>query len=324
MKLVNLEGNVNAFRISQAPLQAFGELITYKHTRYEEIPKRIADADIVIINKSIMDEGSLKHAEKVKLICEAATGFNNVDLEYCRKRGIAVANVGDYSTDCVAQHTFAMLLSLLERLPGYNRYVKEGSYSASRDFSHLEPAFHELSAMKFGVVGMGNIGRKVAKIADAFGAEVLAYSASGSRYEGLPYRQVSFPELLTESDVISIHCPLTDKTRGLFSYEVFCQMKPSAVLLNLARGPVVCGPDLARALKEGLIYGAGLDVFETEPIEPGSPLLSIKDDNRLMVTPHIGWGSVEARTRLLLEVAENIRAFLDGRKRNRVDELADI
>lgn len=323
MKLVNLEGSVNAFRLSAAPLEAFGELVAYERTRYEEIPERIRDAEIVIINKSVMDEGSLKGAKKLRLICEAATGYNNVDLVYCRAHHIAVANVGDYSTDCVAQHTFAMLLSLLEHLSEYDGYVKSGGYGKSLEFSHLEPAFFELSGKKFGIVGMGHIGQKVARIAEAFGAEVLTYSASGKAYE-FPYRQVSFSGLLSESDVISIHCPLTDATKGLFSYEAFRQMKPEAILLNLARGPVVCGRDLARALEEGLIYGAGLDVFEKEPIEPDHPLLSVTRPERLILTPHIGWGSVEARTRLLFEVAENIRAFLAGESRNRVDESDDF
>lgn len=319
MKLVNLEGNVNAFGLSQAPLQAFGELVTYENTSYEEIPDRIRDAEIVIINKSVMDAGVLAGAQKLRLICEAATGYNNVDIDYCRAHGIAVANVSGYSTDCVAQHTFAMLLSLLEHLPVYDRYVKDGNYGRSREFSHLEPAFQELSGKKFGIVGLGNIGQKVARIAEAFGAEVLAYSASGKKY-ALPYRQVTWQELLSESDVISVHCPLTERTRNLFDYEAFWQMKPTAIFLNLARGPVVCAEDLVRALEKGLLYGAGLDVFEREPLAADSPLLQFAEQDRLLLTPHIGWGSVEARARLLSEVAENIRAFLAGKKRNRVDE----
>ena len=318
MKIVNLEENVNAFRLSQSPIEACGELISYAHTDYAQIPERIRDADIVIINKSRMDEGSLKGAKKLKLICEAATGLNNVDLNYCCQKGIGVANVEGYSTDCVAQHTFAMLFALLEKLPYYTRFVEQGDYCRFPEFSHLEMPIHQLSAMTFGVVGMGHIGQKTAQLAHTFGAKVLTYSASGKRYS-FAYRQVNFEELLAECDIISIHCPLTEKTKGLFNYEAFRKMKKNSILLNLARGPIVKSEDLVRAMKEGLIYGAGLDVFETEPMEEDSPLLSIQDPNRLILTPHIGWGSVEARTTLINEVAENIKAFLAGKSRNRVD-----
>ena len=242
----------------------------------------------------------------------AATGYNNIDLEYCKNRQIKVTNVRNYSTDSVAQHTFALLLSVSERLAYYDHFVKSGDYAGSNSFSHLAMGFRELAGKTYGIVGLGNIGRRVAEIATAFGCRVIYYSASGNRYD-VPYTQVDFDTLLRESDVISVHCPLTAQTNHLFTYDAFCEMKDTAIFVNVARGPVVCEADLVRALNEEQIAGAGLDVFEIEPMADDNPLLGVSKKEHLVMTPHIGWGSIEARQRLIADIAESIAEFVSGK-----------
>lgn len=315
MNIVVLESEAVGKDISWEPLREFGNLTCYGVTEPEQIAERIADADVVVLNKCVMNESNLKAAKKVRLLCEAATGYNNIDVAYCNQQNITVTNVKGYSTDSVAQHTFAMLLYVYEKLAYYDKFVKDGSYAQHNQFTHLAVPFHELRGMRWGIVGLGNIGRKVAQIAEAFGCEVVYYSASGAAYD-VPYKRVSFEELLSDSDILSVHCPLTDKTENLFSYEAFRKMKSSAVLINVARGPVVNNRDLAKALEENLIAGAGIDVFESEPIAKENPLWKIQDSTKLILTPHIAWGTVEARTLLVQEVVENIRAFFRGETRN--------
>lgn len=315
MNIVVLESEAVGKDISWEGLKEFGNLTLYGVTEPNQIAERIKDADIVVLNKCVMNESNLKDARKVKILCEAATGYNNIDVDYCKANGIVVTNVKGYSTDSVAQHTFAMLFYVYEKLTYYDTFVKDGSYAKHTQFTHLDVPFHELKGKSWGIAGLGNIGRKVAEIATAFGCEVVYYSASGAAYD-VPYKKVEFDELLTDSDIISIHCPLNNKTENLFAYEEFKKMKNSAVLLNVARGPVVNNVDLARALEENLIAGAGIDVFEVEPIAEDNPLWKIPDSTKLITTPHIAWGTVEARTLLVAEVAENIRAFLKGEARN--------
>lgn len=315
MNIVVLESEAVGKDISWEALQELGSLTCYPVTDREQIPQRIRDADIVVLNKCVMNEDSLKDAKNVKILCEAATGYNNIDVEYCKNRGITVANVKGYSTDSVAQHTFALLLYVYEKLTYYDRFVKDGSYAKHTQFTHLDVPFHELRGKRWGIVGLGNIGRKVAQIAEAFGCEVFYYSASGAVYD-VPYRAVSFDELLSDSDILSVHCPLTKQTENLFSLEEFRKMKSSAVLINVARGPVVNNADLAEALEKHMIAGAGIDVFEEEPVAEENPIWKLQDSTRLITTPHIAWGSVEARTLLVQEVAENIRAYLQGDARN--------
>lgn len=317
MNIVVLESEAVGKDISWDELKAFGNLTCYGVTQPWEIAGRIKDADVVVLNKCVMNESNLKDAKHVKILCEAATGYNNIDVEYCKAHGIAVANVCGYSTDSVAQHTFAMLLYVYEKLTYYDRFVKDGSYAKHTQFTHLDIPFRELKDKQWGIVGLGNIGRKVAGIAECFGCRVSYYSASDTAYP-IAYKKVTFDELLAESDIITIHCPLNEKTENLFTYKAFEKMKNTAVLINVARGPVVNNRDLARALQEGLIAGAGIDVFEKEPIEKENPLWQIQDSTKIITTPHIAWGTVEARTRLVKEVAENIRAFFDGKVRNRI------
>ena len=317
MNIVVLEQNSIGLDIDLTIYEEFGN-VTYYGNTVHEVAERIKDADIVIANKARLNEESMKDAPNVKLICEFATGYDNVDLEYCKKRGIAVANVVDYSTPAVAQHTFAMALYLLERLPYYDNYVKCGTYASQDRFSNFDKPFLELEGKRWGIVGLGNIGKKTAKIAKAFGCEVVYYSVTGKN-SNQEYKRVEFDELLETCDFISVHCPLSDLTKNLIDYSAMKKMKKTAILLNVARGPVVNNADLYRALMEGEIYAAGLDVLEKEPITDENPLSKIKDSEKLIITPHMAWASTESRTRLAIEVYENIKAFLNGEKRNIVN-----
>ena len=317
MNIVVLEQNSIGLDIDLTIYKEFGN-VTYYGNTVHEVAERIKDADIVIANKARLNEESMKDAPNVKLICEFATGYDNVDLEYCKKRGIAVANVVDYSTPAVAQHTFAMALYLLERLPYYDNYVKSGTYASQDRFSNFDKPFLELEGKRWGIIGLGNIGKKTAKIAKAFGCEVVYYSVTG-RNSNQEYKRVEFDELLETCDFISVHCPLSDLTKNLIDYNAMKKMKKTAILLNVARGPVINNADLYRALTEGEIYAAGLDVLEKEPITEDNPLSKIKDSEKLIITPHMAWASTESRTRLAVEVYENIKAFLNGEKRNIVN-----
>ncbi|MBQ1172260.1 MAG: D-2-hydroxyacid dehydrogenase [Lachnospiraceae bacterium] len=317
MNIVVLEQNSIGLDIDLTIYKEFGN-VTYYGNTVHEVAERIKDADIVIANKARLDEESMKDAPNVKLICEFATGYDNVDLEYCKKRGIAVANVVDYSTPAVAQHTFAMALYLLERLPYYDNYVKSGTYASQDRFSNFDKPFLELEGKRWGIVGLGNIGKKTAKIAKAFGCEVVYYSVTGKN-SNQEYKRVEFDELLETCDFISVHCPLSDLTKNLIDYSAMKKMKKTAILLNVARGPVINNADLYRALTEEEIYAAGLDVLEKEPITDENPLSKIKDSEKLIITPHMAWASTESRTRLAIEVYKNIKAFLNGEKRNIVN-----
>lgn len=292
-----------------------GEVTIYGQTPVELIPERIAQADAVVLNKLPMNESTLKDAKYLKFIGITATGTNNIDFAYTNERGICVTNVAGYSTEVVAQHTFAMTLYLLENLRYYDDYVKSGDYVKSESFCHMDRRFTELSGKTWGIIGLGAIGRKVAQIASAFGCDVIYYSASG-RNNSQEYRQVDLDTLLAESDIVSVHSPLTEKTHHLMNYEAFCKMKKSAIFINVARGPIVVEEDLCKALKKGKIAAAGLDVLEKEPMDKHNPLRKLDDCDRLLITPHIAWAAVEARTRLLDEVWKNIDAYQRGEQRN--------
>ena len=314
MKIVVLEGDSLGKDLDWSVLNRFGEVKVYGKTKQEQVRERIQDADIIVPNKTLIGKDVLENSA-VQMVCEAATGFNNVDVEYCGQKGIRVTNVAGYSTDSVAGHTVAMVLALYEKLSFYNDYVKSGKYSAGGCFSYVENYFHEVAGRTWGIVGMGAIGKKTAEIATALGAKVVYYSASGNTYD-VQYKCVDFQHLLSQSHIISIHCPLSEKTMGIFNDQAFDQMMPEAVLVNVARGPVVQNLALANALREGKIAAAGLDVFEVEPIAADDPLMSIEDSDKLIMTPHIGWGTVEARQRLMKEIEENIDAFLNGKRRS--------
>lgn len=319
MNIVVLERNSVGPDIPVDCFEELGNVTYYKNTvSVEEVRERVKDADIIVANKSPMREESLKDAPNVKLICEFATGYDNCDLEYCKSRGIIVCNVVDYSTEMVAQHTFALALALSQKLPHYDNYVKSGEYSAQDRFSNFDIPFYELAGKTWGIVGMGNIGKRVAKIATAFGCKVIFYSITGKSTCN-DYEQVDRETLLKESDFLSLHCPLSDLSRDFIDKDALRMMKKSAILINVARGPVVNNPDLYDALVEGEIAAAGLDVLEKEPLQLSNPLSKLKDSNQIIITPHLAWGSVEARTRCVQGVYNNIRAFQNGKPSNVVN-----
>jgi len=318
MKIVVLERNSVGTDIP-VDYSELGEVIYYENTvTAEEVAERVKDADIIVTNKAPMNEDSLKDAPKVKLICVFATGYDNVDTVYCKNRGIGVANVVDYSTAMVAQHTFALAFYVSQKMRHYDDYVKKGTYAAQSRFSNFDVPFNELDGKTWGIVGMGNIGRRVARIAESFGCKVIFYSVTG-RSKVTDYEQVDFDTLLKESDYLSLHCPLSDLSRNLIDAAALSKMKKSAILINVARGPVVNNHDLYEALEAGTIAGAGLDVIEKEPITADNPLSKIMDSNKLYITPHLAWASVEARTRCVEGVRMNIQAFQRGEKRNIVN-----
>ena len=318
MKIVFLDRNTIGFDIETAGFREFGELEEHDSCSVSDGKKYIKDADVVIFNKTVMNEDMLKDASNVKLLCVTATGYDNVDLDYCRSRRIAVCNVRGYSTPAVVQHTFALALYVLEKISYYDNYVKSGEYCKASGFSNFDERYFELEGKTWGIVGMGNIGRGVAKVASAFGCRVIYYSASGNNCSDL-YERVDFDTLLHESDILSLHCPLSEKTRGLMNIEAFKQMKKSAILVNVARGPVVDEQALYTALTQNMIAGAGLDVLSKEPMSVDNPLIDIKDSKKLIITPHMAWASIEARSRCVQEIYKNIESFLAGEERNRVD-----
>lgn len=319
VKIVILERNSVGVDTPVECFEELGEVTCYPNTTTaEEVRERTKDADIIVANKARLNEESLKESPNVKLICEFATGFDNCDLEYCNSRGIKVANVADYCTDMVAQHTFTLMLTLLQKLPHYDEYVKSGAYAAQDRFSNFDEPFTELAGKTWGIVGMGHIGKKVAHIATAFGCHVIFHSVTG-KSTVTEYEQVDKDTLLKESDFLSLHCPLSDLTRDFIDKEALRKMKKTAVLVNVARGPVVNNADLYEALMDGEIMAAGLDVLEKEPLQFSNPLSKIKDSNKLIITPHLAWASVEARFRCVNEAYLNAKAFLNGEPRNIVN-----
>ena len=309
MKIVFLDSKSVGEDIDLSKYNTLGEFIKYDFTPFEQIPERVADADVVITNKALINEASIGTAQNLKLICVTATGTNNLDKEYLESRNIAWRNVAGYSTESVAQHTFAMLFYLLEKLNYYDTYVKSGRYANDTSFTHFAERFHELSNMTWGIIGLGNIGRRVSDIAKMFGAKVIYYSTSGkNNQEG--YDRVDFDTLLAESDIISVHAPLTPETEGLIDAAAIAKMKPTAIFLNAGRGAIVVEQDLADALDANHIAAAGLDVLCEEPMNPNSPFLHIQDSKKLLITPHIAWASIEARTNLMEIVYRQIAEFM--------------
>ncbi|MBQ5375779.1 MAG: D-2-hydroxyacid dehydrogenase [Lachnospiraceae bacterium] len=317
MKIVILERNSVGTDISVDCFKDFGEVEIYGNTvTVEETRERIKDADVVIGNKAPLNESTLA-GSKVKLISDFSTGYDNIDTAYCKENGICVCNIQNYCTAAVAQHTIALTMYLLEHLPHYDRYVKDGTYASQDRFSNFDLRFTELEGKTWGIVGMGHIGRKVAQIVEAMGCKVVFYSASGNS-SVTEYTRVDFDTLLKDCDFISIHCPLSDRTRNLFDAEAFSKMKNSAILINVARGPIIHTQALYDALTNGEIAAAGLDVLEHEPISKDNPLGQIQDSNKLIITPHLAWASVEARQRCVDQVYENIQNFLKGSPSRRI------
>ncbi len=315
MKITILDGNTLGQNMDFSEIEKLGDVTYFDFTTNEQLKERIKDCEVIITNKQRLNEDNLKAAKNLKLICVTATGTNNVDFEYTNKNNITVTNVPNYCTNGVAQHTFAMLFYLLEKLPYFDNYVKSGSYCDDTLFTHFGRTFHELSSLTFGIIGLGNVGRKVASIAKLFGANVIYYSTSGKN-DNKDFKRVDFDELLKTSDIISIHAPLNPTTYHLIDEKAFKKMKNTAILLNVGRGPIIIEDDLYDALINEEIAAAGLDVLRHEPINKDNKLLKIKDSEKLLITPHIAWASVEARNRLISEVALNIKSYLLNEIRN--------
>lgn len=316
MKIVVLDRTSVGEDVSVEAMRQYGDVTFYNNTPDELVAERIAHADIVVANKNPINELTLRAAGRLRLVCQFATGYDNVDTAFCKSRGIRVVNVRNYSTAAVVQHTIALELSVLENVPYYDGYVKSGAYAAQPRFAHFSKTFYELDKKTWGIIGMGNIGRGVAKVAHALGCRVIFYSASG-KSSCTDFERVSFDMLLAEADVISLHCPLSERTRHLMDDTAFAKMKTSAILINVARGAVVDTEALCRALSAGRIRGAGLDVFEKEPMRTDDRLLALQDTGVLQMTPHMAWASTEARMRCVAETCKNIEAFQNGQERDR-------
>ena len=297
-------GEVTNFNL----LHKLGTVDVYEHTQADEVVSRAEGKEVIITNKVVVTKEIMEALPDLKLICVAATGINNVDLEYAKEKGITVKNVVSYSTESVAQSTFAMLLHLLNRLSYYEVYVKSGAYAKGDIFTHHGPAFWELNGKRLGVIGLGNIGRRVARIADGFGMEVVFYSTTG-RNNNINYKRFDLDTLLGTSDVVSIHASLTETTRDLINYEKIKLMRPCAIMLNTGRGGIINEADLSRALNENIIAGACLDVLSAEPIKSTNPLLKVIDKEKILITPHMAWASMESRARLIEGVARNIEQY---------------
>ncbi|MCT7596667.1 D-2-hydroxyacid dehydrogenase [Aliarcobacter butzleri] len=310
MQIVILDRATLGFDIDVNIFSKFGNVTSYDSTKENETAQRVKNADIVLTNKVVIGKNEIDNSN-IKLICITATGMNNVDLEYAKEKNIAVKNVAGYSTSSVVQVGFSMILYFVQKLNYYKKYVDEGNWQKNELFTHIDEPFFELDKKRVGIIGLGEIGRNFAKKAKAFDCEVVYYSTSGKNSNS-EYKSISLEELLKTSDIISIHAPLNENTKNLLTYENMKNMKNGAILLNLGRGGIINENDLAKLIDEKEIY-CGIDVVSKEPIEESNPLLKVKNKDRLLLTPHIGWASIEARTRLVNMVAKNIEDFIDGK-----------
>lgn len=304
MKIVFLDAATMG-DVSFAPFERLGEFVRYESSTPEEARERVKDVDVLLINKVLVDKNLIDSAQHLKLICIAATGVNNIDVEYASSKGIPVRNAVGYSTDSVVQSTYMHILSLVGGGRYFDDSVKSGAYSRSGMFTDPNWNWWELAGKTIGIIGMGNIGRKVAAIAEAFGMNVCYFSTSGTGH-CTDYPCLPLNELLAKSDIVSIHAPLNSRTEALIGWEELKMMKPSAYLINMGRGAIVVEEDLAKAVDEEVIAGAGMDVFITEPIPENHPYLKMQHPERMSLAPHVAWASIEARQRLIGMMAENI------------------
>ena len=311
MKIVFLDAATMG-DVSFAPIEQLGELVCYDRSTPEEALERVGDCEVMIINKVKVTPELIDAAPKLRLICEAATGVNNIDLAYAAQKGIPVRNAVGYSTDSVVQATFMHILSLVGNAPYFDKVVKSGDYSASGLFTDVSVNWWELAGKTIGIIGLGNIGSRVAKVAEAFGMKVCYYSTSGTSH-CKDYPSLPLDELMETADVISIHAPLNERTDGLIGERELKLMKKSAFIVNMGRGGIVSEAALAKAIDEELIAGAALDVFVTEPLPQDNPLLHTRHPERLRLAPHVAWASAQARTRLTAIIAENIRTELSAK-----------
>ena len=315
MRIVVLDAGTLGEDLSLEPLEALGEVTVYQSTAPEEVAAHIGDAAVVVLNKTRLGAQNLCDAKHLKLICVTATGYDNIDLAFCRERGIAVCNVVGYSTQCVAQVTVSMALSLITNLCEYTEFVRNGSYSVSGCANRLTPVYHEIAGKTWGIVGFGNIEQAVGNVARALGCKVIVNKRTP--IEG--WNCVDFDTVCCEADILSIHTPLNDSTRNLLDREHIDMLKKNAIVINVARGAVTDEKALADAIKEEKIGGLGVDVYSVEPFSKEHPFTAILDRPNVCLTPHMAWGGYETRVRLIDEVAENIRSYLAGERRNRVD-----
>lgn len=315
MRITFLDAETLGNDLSVEMFRELGEVTVYPKTAPHEIRAHVRDAEVLILNKVRINADTLGEANALRLICITATGFDNVDLDVCRRRGIAVCNVVGYSTQCVAQVTVAMALSLMTHLPEYTACVSSGEYTASGVANRLIPTYHEIAGKTWGIVGFGNIGQQVGRVAQALGCRVLV----NKRTPVDGWECLDFETLCRESDILSIHTPLNDSTRNLLDEKHIGMLKKNTVVINVARGAVTDEAALARAVLEGRIGGLGVDVYSAEPMAEDHPFQAIRTFPNVCLTPHMAWGAYETRMRLLCEVAENIRSYLQGKKRNRVD-----
>ena len=314
MKIVFLDASTLGADIDLSIYERFGELTVFGSTTEDQFAQHVGDSDVIITNKLKVGRHNLPACKNVKLICVTATGFDNIDVEFCREHGIAVTNVVGYSTQNVAQLTVAMVLSLICHLKEYDRSVSDGSYTRGGVANILTPVYHEICGKTWGIVGYGNIGKQVGVVAKALGCKILVYKRTPVEGEEC----VDIDTLCRESDIISVHTPLNDGTRGLISRERIAEMKKDAILINVARGAVCDEEAIADAILEGRLGGAGIDVYSKEPFGDDHPCARIAGRDNVILTPHMAWGSYEARVRCCEEIALNIESYIKGEKRNRI------
>ena len=317
MKIVVLDKSAMGEDLSMSPLERFGEVIIYNTTSAEEVKDRIADADVIVLNKVKINDEHMSSTKNLKLICVFATGYDNIDIKSAEIHGIAVCNVPGYSTNSVVLFTLSNVLALYSKLYEYNQFVKSGEYSASGVPNKLTPVFHELHGKVWGVVGLGNIGKAVAKVAEAMGARVIA----NKRTPDESYECVDIEELCRRSDIITLHCPLNDGTKNLINKDRINLMKREVIIVNEARGAVVNEEDVKNAILSGRIAAYGSDVYSQEPFPKSHPFDSIKNESNVLLTPHAAWGAYESRVRCLDIICQNIDAFIQDKSLNRVDKL---
>lgn len=304
MKIVFLDAGTMGTS-SLAPIERLGELTAWPNSTPDEIMRRVVDCDVLIVNKIKVNDRLLEAAPKLRLVCEAGTGINNIDVDACARHGVIVRNVAGYSTDSVVQETFMHILNLLGNGAYFDNVVKSGAYSRSGLFTDYSRPFIEMAGKTLGIIGLGAIGTKVAKIGVAFGMKVIYYSTSGTSHN-TEYPSVPLERLMRESDVVSVHAPYNERTAGLVGEKELRMMKPKSIIVNMGRGGIVVEEALAKVIDEGVIGGAGLDVYSTEPIPADHPLLRTRHPERLSLTPHVAWASIEARERLIQSIADNI------------------
>lgn len=315
MKISVLDAKTLGGDLDMSVLNQAGEVFIYDTTAPLQVAERIVDSDVLIVNKIKLNETNLKYAKNIKLICITATGYDNVDISYCKTKGIGVCNAEGYSTHSVCQTTLAMAMYLMTHLGEYRQYVHSGSYSESGVANYLSPRYHEFYGKTWGIIGLGNIGRSVARVAEAMGCNVICTK----RTPDSEYKTTDIDTLLSESDIISVHVPLTDETRGMINKERISKMKKNSIFINVARGAVCDEKALCEAVKQGKIAAIGVDVYSEEPFPKDSPYTEITALPNVCLMPHMAWGAYEARQRCINEVSENIRAFFSGETRNRVD-----